>query len=62
MTLGKLLKEEVELFNQRVENLRKIAAIVKQHPEWVEQEPELAELLEKVKVQQQVHPHVDRQA
>lgn len=49
MTLGKLLKEEVELFNIRVGLLREIAEVVKQHPEWIEQDSRLATLLEELK-------------
>lgn len=48
MTLGELLKEEIKFFAIRSRTLMAIANLVKQHPEWIEQEPKLVPLLEEL--------------
>lgn len=42
-----VLMQELEQLHNEQTLLTKIATIVRQHPEWVEQEPELEQLLKK---------------
>ena len=43
----KMLAKAAEQFNARQDAARELAEILLSHPEWIEQEPQLKELIEK---------------
>jgi|GEM_PF-2787172 predicted Zn-dependent protease len=43
----KMLAKAAEQFNARQDAARELAEILMSHPEWIEQEPQLKELIEK---------------
>lgn len=45
LTVGEVLQNLGDRYEARMNRLKRIKAIIEQHPDWLQEEPELAELL-----------------